>query len=1492
MIILKIVGLGTSLITLNRVEVFRVLEPGLGRVKSKHMSRLSKVSTASVLLSDVSSPPCGGNGGHTGLSSRRSPLQQLRRTLLLFIVTAASVWAQVPNWSPVTAAGPAYNDWFKIVYDPVAQCTRMWTAGPGIYSDTMYCVKANGAVQQIWTTGNTNESVCPADTTIPTDRHPLALLAVDTKRQLLWMAAGVNINCWANNGNMYDMWYEVLQPSYTGSNALLTKVQPGGGWTSSNYPQEIVNANSGALVYDSDDDALYMFGYNLGNQPRTWVYCPTIPAGGGQPTGILTGTQSQTGCSPDVWTSVTQSGPSGFTAGEYDPVNHVIVAFDPNAATWSFNPRTRTWANQNPSSHPPANTSFTQGWDQNAMVFVPTLGVIYLHDPTTPADWSYNYATNTWTNLGSRGGETQGDTMTYNASANALITWPSNGATGVHMYVGVLGAAPCSIAPSGIRPWTVGQSVSQTFSESGCNAGTFSLSGAWPTGISGCSSGSGPSCSVSGIITGSAGTFTTTISYANATLPLTMTVNPQPSITTTSLLAATAGSSYSQAIATSGGTAPITCTADSGLSGSGLTVSGCTVTGTAGTAGSYTVTVTARDANGIATSQAISLTVNQGGQTVQSGPAPPNNITLTNVGSTESNHPVQIGRAFAQGEIPGGKLPQATISGVGAVATQVDVKNRWADGSLKYAIISFLVPAFTPNTPYTVSFASGTTVGNTPLTQPQMLASGFNFDAQMQLTKSGTTKSASARAMLQGSSSIPDCATINWAASGSSGINACYWTQGPIATTVIIANHAQRSACGGRAASTYDFGFDSFCPIRPIFEATFWGSTNQVRVRYVGELTNTEQSENVAIDSMALMLGNSNPATVYTNSALTMSTGSRWTKTYWLNGTPQNANLNHNAAYLAYTNAVPNYDTTKSFSSSIINTAYTSNWLGAASECSSGATPGLDLYQAGEWNANGVCGDVTQGGGHDWVGPMPAWTNRWLYSGDYRMQLESLGNADLAGAFGIHFREGNSSKYLDRAGTVPGLGRVVSISSRPLLCFTCSGNGFMGGNSANGSAFQTVGAGGNLGFGQDPAHMPELYIEYLLTGEHYYLEENLFWNGWATWFAQYIPGYYWYRGPTGAEGGIPDQNGQMYQLRGQGWTFLGRAQTAFATPDAMPEQSYFDLLTKDAIAKWEGERNITNGFSCTSYANGVCTNASNSEIATEWTFGYNGAFTVTPVTNRFWTTCGGCGDPDPTTWLGVPPLHFWDLGNQGQCDNNITNLSTINGCYKNWMYSFVAYSLGRAAELGYNTTPLVNWAGYQFVGMLTDPGYNPWLIGSYITPTTKLSGPAHYTSFADLKSAYVTSVQNETGFGTSDILETNNGEQYNGNGWTQPFAAATSYMTNLTGGGPAWAWINANLEPAIGGNGCGSTALCDLKWAIVPRSITQMSGGGTSGQGSACDLNADGVVNSTDVQLAINQALGTTACGSASLDGSGTCTAVDVQRVINASLGQSCRVGP
>jgi fibronectin type 3 domain-containing protein len=58
---------------------------------------------------------------------------------------------------------------------------------------------------------------------------------------------------------------------------------------------------------------------------------------------------------------------------------------------------------------------------------------------------------------------------------------------------------------------------------------------------------------------------------------------------------------------------------------------------------------------------------------------------------------------------------------------------------------------------------------------------------------------------------------------------------------------------------------------------------------------------------------------------------------------------------------------------------------------------------------------------------------------------------------------------------------------------------------------------------------------------------------------------------------------------------------------------------------------------------------------------------------------------------------------------------------------------------------------------------------------------------------------------------------------------------------------------------------------------------------TACDLNGDGSVNSTDYNLAVNMSLGQSTC-SANIMGEGVCNVVVVQRVSNAISG-NCIVG-
>ncbi len=947
-------------------------------------------------------------------------------------------------------------------------------------------------------------------------------------------------------------------------------------------------------------------------------------------------------------------------------------------------------------------------------------------------------------------------------------------------------------------------------------------------------------------------TLTATNAAGSATASTVVSVIAQaapPTITsfTTSAASISAGNSASLSWITSGATTISIVPTVGAVAASGSTmVSPSTTT---------TYTLTATNAAGSATTTAT-VNVVAGGAGANGAPA--NTIKITNNGSTTTNYPVQIGRPFVQGEIPSGQLPQASVNGT-PLSTQVDVKQRWSDGSLKHAIVSFMIPTFTASTTYTVTFASGTTVGNTALTQSQMLDTSYNFDAAIQLSKNGVNKSASARTMLT---------------------NGDYkvWASGPIATTIILANHAQGMACAGGTAtgtgttsSKYDFGFDSYCPFRPIFEATFWPTTHQVWVRYIGELANTQQIEDMPVDTLTLTIGSSSPSTWYTKSSFNMWARSRWTKTAWIGGTPPVAGINHNVGYLSATKFIANYNTVFAPSSTAIAAAY-SSWTRSS----------RDLYQPGMYDP--IMGDTGARPGGE-IGPYPWYTIMWLYTGDYRMQEAALGMADLAEAWWIHYREGDATKHIDRARTISGLGHVYSISEHKDAFNNwgdpTKGSG-IGYNTPAQFAVGTVGVysgtppySSSTGWNPDMGHVPAWSPIYTVTGDYWYLEQNWFWAGYnagempgATGTADEIG-----RGPTGAEGAMSSDI-TNFETRAQGWGYRNRVETAFISPDGTPEQSYFDLLAKDTIAAWEGERNITG-----------TANQGN----TMWTWANQWATNSSPACSRTW-----CSEPVAGYVNGVPTaIHFWaGQGHAGFNENpESTAYQAAGKSFATWETNTLIFALGRAKELGYATDALLNWVGPWLISQATDPNYNPWLLGGYRFPTTDPTTGQYFTTWAQIKAAMCTSAatgcsidanaQTATTFGAPIAPYIGDAVDPTGTGSTgTPLFAgvALSYLTNQTNGQAAWNFINAHAMSLPENND-------NPKFAIIPRSSASPS----SPALNACDLNSDGVVNNVDVQLAVNQALGIVPCTTAgALQHNGQCTVVGVQEVINTSLGGAC----
>jgi hypothetical protein len=777
-----------------------------------------------------------------------------------------------------------------------------------------------------------------------------------------------------------------------------------------------------------------------------------------------------------------------------------------------------------------------------------------------------------------------------------------------------------------------------------------------------------------------------------------------------------------------------------------------------------------------------------------------NSLTITEqAGVTTSNYPVQLGRPFVQGEIA--NYPQAIVNGT-SVTTQADVKQRWPDGSVKHAVIAFLIPTLNANSSAIVTFQNQSSGNNAPLSQAQMLNPSYNFGAQMQLTNGGTIV-ADARTMLSNGSYT-------------------LWTSGSVAQTIIIADHSQGQSCNSHPCSQYDIGFDANKSFRPIFHATFWPALNKVTVRFIGENAQSQALQDQTY-SLALTTGNVPSTQVYNKGSFTQSGATRWTKLFWVGGAPPAIAINHNLAYLTSTLLLPNFNTT----------------VTTAASCNTWNQVGKDIGNTGMWTKY-----MPDAGSRPDIGIYEDWVINWLYSGSLCAHDAAFGNADLAASWPVHVREGQFGKTIlrsDAAGSSTGLGHVISISGRPTV------NLFGNFSSTPADQVNPVGPLTNQGWIYDTAHVPEPSSPaYLLSGDYWYLEELWFWSSFDV-AADAVIGAY-HRGPTGSEGIL-----NHGQVRAETWELRNRINAASLSPDGTPEQTYFTTLTSDALACEEGTRNIT-------------------------TTAFNG----TPIWNfcryQFAPSGAGTGFQGSTGFAaGTPtPLHQWNGGGgdfaqdeYGICsstgDGTPCVPATVSAAASLFESDYMLFTLGRAKELGYPAGALLSSLGSLYTGMLTDPGFNPYMVDNGRVPTVDINGN-YFSTFAGLKTGYNPGWQARTSFATVGDPD----------GYLAYATAGVSYLTGEPNGAAAWTFLAVNgIQP--------STYTVNPKWALIPRFGTT--------QAVRCDINGDGKVDVLDVQLSVSQTLGQATC-SADLDGNGKCDVLDVQRVVNAALGAACRIGP
>ena len=462
-------------------------------------------------------------------------------------------------------------------------------------------------------------------------------------------------------------------------------------------------------------------------------------------------------------------------------------------------------------------------------------------------------------------------------------------------------------------------------------------------------------------------------------------------------------------------------------------------------------------------------------------------ITDVAIESTSSTNqtqvPISFGQVFAVADLAAGAMLTAHTSDGAVLPLQVDVKASHPDGSIRHAIVSTILPKLAAGKTETIVLTRSPSPSSnsapsappslSPVVTPEhLLASGF--DAQVRILLEGKVYTADARPSL---------------ANG----NASNWLAGPIVSEWLM-TVPLRNAQGVAHPHLH---------VRYAIRDYAGAHATRVDISVENDWAYQPALQNFTYDVL-IDIGGKN---VYAQSDLVHYHHARWRKTFWWQSAPQ-INVRQNSAYLIASKAVPNYDQNIRISELTLR-AMAADWHGSKTEPMG---PGA-AYAA-----------MPTTGGRPDIGLIPGWGVIHLLSMDRRAREVSLGTADLAGSWSIHYRDAKTD-------------RPVSLEDYPYMTLLGTPSDAINPQTKKSELFPPCAPCSNPNIA-DAAHAPAFnYLPYLLTGDYYQLEELQFWAMWNSFRSN--PGY------RGTRLGLVHRA----QVRDQAWSLRNIADAAYITPD-------------------------------------------------------------------------------------------------------------------------------------------------------------------------------------------------------------------------------------------------------------------------------------------------------------------------------------------------------
>jgi hypothetical protein len=395
--------------------------------------------------------------------------------------------------------------------------------------------------------------------------------------------------------------------------------------------------------------------------------------------------------------------------------------------------------------------------------------------------------------------------------------------------------------------------------------------------------------------------------------------------------------------------------------------------------------------------------------------------------------PLTFGQVFAPGDLKRTDALHGRLGNGRTLPLQVDVKATHADGSVRHAVISAVLPAAARA--QALALVKGENKGKAaaPSGAPASMQSlpDAGFTAAVSAVIGGQAWTASADKLLR---QKPDT-----------------WLDGPLVTEWLVSAPLRNEQGAEHPRLSARFAVRWY---RTLGKA-------RVDVTIENAWAFQEAPRNETYDAHVSVGGKE----VYARPGLVHYNQARWRKTFWWGEVPA-VHVRHDGAYLIASRALPNYDRSVSISSRALAETG-SAWNGPKTE---------------PMGAGMAMPYMPTTGGRDDIGLLPGWGALYLLSMDRRAKQATLGTADLAGSWSTHYRDRRT-------------GRPVSLIDYPYMTIVGHSSDTRNPKTGKQEIFPPCpGDACKTPYTQDVAHQPSFaYLPYLVTGDAYYLDELEFW---------------------------------------------------------------------------------------------------------------------------------------------------------------------------------------------------------------------------------------------------------------------------------------------------------------------------------------------------------------------------------------------------------------